>query len=157
MLIAVGCKKESSPPQPPIITFVSAEFNANKTASIIKFEFLDENGDLGLRQEENQGEQENNLFVDYYERINGEWVLKSPIITLSTIQPDPNTVKYDTTELNARFPFIENEDESALTGDAEIVLLYNPTIDTFRYEIYIKDRAFQKSNTLITPDMIVVK
>jgi hypothetical protein len=65
----------------------------------------------------------------------------------------------DTTITNLRFPFLENEDGSSLTGEAQIELFYNnfiqPLADTFRYEIYINDRAFQKSNTIVTEEMIV--
>ncbi len=158
-MFAIGCKKEETTPQPPVITFLEARLSRDNAAGVVKFEFFDENGDLGLRQEENTGEQDYNIFVDYYEKHNGEWVLKSPIIAPSLDQPDSTTIKYDTTYTHLRFPFIENEDGSPLTGDAVIDLFYNngyiqPYADTFRYEIYIKDRAFQKSNTIVTSEII---
>jgi len=150
IIIALGCKKENTTPQPPVITFLEARISTSSSASVVKFEFFDENGDLGLRQEENSGEQAFNLFVDYYEKENGIWILKSPIITFNFTEN-----KFDTTELHLRFPFIENEDGSSLTGEAQIDLLYDFTADTFRYEIYIKDRSFKKSNTIVSTEIIV--
>jgi len=159
IVIAVGCKKENTTPQPPVITFLAAQFSADKSASIIKFEFFDANGDLGLQQEENNGEQQYNIFVDYYEKENGAWILKSPIIAQIPDLDEPSGFRSDTTITNLRFPFLENEDGSSLTGEAQIELFYNnfiqPLADTFRYEIYINDRAFQKSNTIVTEEMIV--
>ena len=79
-LITLGCKKKAPIPVPPVITFVDANVAANKASAVVQLAFLDEDGDLGLSQEENQGQQEYNVFVDYYEKINGVWVLKSPLI-----------------------------------------------------------------------------
>ncbi len=151
IVIALGCKKENTTPQPPVITFIEAGISASSSASIVKFEFFDENGDLGLQQEENSGEQAFNIFVDYYEKENGVWVLKSPIVTFNFTEN-----KFDTTDLHLRFPFLENEDGSSLTGEAQIDLLYDFTADTFRYEIYINDRAFEKSNIITTSEMVVL-
>jgi len=159
IVIAVGCKKENTTPQPPVITFVAAQFSTDKSASLVKFEFFDANGDLGLRQEENNGEQQYNIFVDYYEKENGDWILKSPIIAQIPDLNEPSGFRFDTTITNLRFPFLENEDVSSLTGEAQIELFFNnfikPLADTFRYEIYINDRAFQKSNIIVTGEMIV--
>ena len=159
IVIAVGCKKENTTPQPPAITFVDAQFSADKSASIVSFEFFDANGDLGLQQEENKGEQQFNIFVDYYEKEDGVWALKSPIIAAIPDADEPTGFRFDTTVTHLRFPFLENEDGSSLTGTARIELFYNnfiqPLADTFRYEIYINDRAFQKSNIITTTEMIV--
>lgn len=158
IIIALGCKKENKTPQPPVITFLEGGISADTSSSVVKFEFFDEDGDLGLRQEENTGEQAFNIFVDYYEKENGVWILKSPIVVPSADQPDPNVIVFDTTFTHLRFPFLENEDGSSLTGEAEILLFYNnfiiPFADTFRYEIYIKDRALQKSNIIVTDEII---
>lgn len=158
IVIAIGCKKEVTTPQPPVITFLDAQFSTDKSGSIVTFEFFDANGDLGLQQEENTGEQQYNIFVDYYEKENGAWILKSPIIAQIPDTDEPSGFRSDTTVTHLRFPFLENDDGSSLTGEARIELFYNnyiqPLADTFRYEIYIKDRAFQKSNTIVTSEMI---
>ena len=150
ILLSYGCKKESPDPSPPKITFLDAGLSTNGVSATVNFEFIDLDGDLGLRQEENTGEQEHNVFIDYYEKINGEWVLKSPIITYNIIEE-----KFDTVTLNLRFPFIENEAERTLEGDVSLDLLFDFNADTIKYDLYIVDRAFQKSNVITTTDLIV--
>ena len=150
IVFTVSCKKKDPEPVPPIINLIDAQLSTDKSHAIIRFEFFDGDGDLGLHQEENTGEQEFNLFVDYYEKVNGNWVLKSPVITYNVTES-----KFDTTDLHARIPFIENEAERALEGEAQVNLLYNFAADTFRYEISLKDRAFHFSNVITTTDLIV--
>ncbi len=157
-----GCKKEDPEPVAPVITFVEATMASNNASAVVKLDFLDGDGDLGLKQEENVGEQEYNVFVNYYEKINGVWELKSPIITDSPDITSPTGVKYDTTNTNLRFPFLENESQRALQGDIKLDLLLNSqafiktsTPDTFKYEIYIKDRSLRSSNIITTTDLIV--
>ena len=157
-MLAVGCKKEETTPQPPVITFLDAQFSNDNSASIVSFEFFDVNGDLGLQQEENTGDQQYNIFVDYYEKQNGVWILKSPIIAQIPDVDEPSGFRSDTTITHLRFPFLENDDGSSLTGEARIELFYNnfiqPLADTFKYDIYIQDRAFQKSNIITTKEMV---
>lgn len=145
-----SCKKDEVTPVPPVITFLDARMAEDNSYSIVRFEFYDEDGDLGLKQSENTGEQEFNLFVDYYEKQNGIWVLKSPVITYNTTE-----AKYDTTDLHLRVPFIENEAKVSLEGETEVQLLYNFNADTFRYELVLRDRALQNSNRIVTSDIIV--
>ncbi len=152
-----GCKKKDPTPVPPVITFKEAYLSQDNTYSIIKFEFYDGDGDLGLKQDENTGDREFNLLVDYYEKVNGVWVLKSPVITYNTSE-----AKYDTTYLHTRIPFIENENNDALEGDMEIDLLYHPNLylntpqaDTIRYEIILLDRALQQSNKITTSELVI--
>lgn len=155
-ILVFGCKKKDPAPVPPTITFKEAYLSDDNSYSIIKFEFYDGDGDLGLKQGENTGAFEYNLFVDYYEKINGVWVLKSPIVRF-----DVDEQKYDTTFLHTRIPFIENENKDALEGDMEVDLLFhpalysNPQADTIKYELTLLDRALQNSNTITTSELIV--
>ena len=150
-LLSWGCKKEQSAPVPPIITFLEANLSEDKTYSIVTFEFFDGDGDLGLRQNENGGNFEFNLFVDYYEKENGIWKLKSPVITWNSSEN-----KYDTTELHLRVPFIENKTNEPLKGETRVELFFNTFAvpDTFKYEITLKDRALNSSNTITSSDII---
>lgn len=150
ILFSFGCSKETPDPVPPSITFIDAQFSTDKSYSIIQFEFFDGDGDLGLKQDENGGELEFNVFVDYYEKINGVWVLKSPVITYNTTE-----AKFDTTDLHLRLPFLENESGRSLEGETKLDLLYDFTADTFRYEISIKDRALHLSNVITTSELVV--
>lgn len=149
IVLSLGCKKDNPEPVPPVITFMNAQLSEDKSFSIVRFEFIDGDGDLGLKQVENSGEQEFNVLVDYYEKINGVWLLKSPVITWNTTE-----AKFDTTELHLRLPFLENESGRALEGETKIDLLYNFAADTFRYDITLKDRAFHLSNTITTSELI---
>ena len=150
IVFSFSCKKEDPTPVPPVINFLDAQFSTDKSYTIVTFEFYDADGDLGLKQEENIGEQEFNLFVDYYEKNNGNWQLITPLIIYNN-----TTSAYDTTELHLRVPFIKNESQVALEGETEVKLLYNFNADTFRYDITLKDRAFQLSNTISTTELIV--
>ncbi len=150
IVFSFACKKEDPTPVPPQIKFMDARFSDDQTYTIVRFEFYDEDGDLGLKQEENTGEQEFNLFIDYYEKQNGNWKLITPLIIYNN-----TTSNFDTTELHLRVPFIKNESQVALEGETEVKLLYDFNADTFRYEMYLKDRALQSSNIITTSELIV--
>lgn len=149
-LATLGCREKDPTPVPPQITFMDARLSEDQSYSIVRFEFYDGDGDLGLKQEENTGEQEFNLYVDYYEKINGVWVLQSPVITYNVAES-----KFDTTDLHLRIPFIENEAKESLEGETEVNLFYNFNADTFRYELTMQDRALQLSNKISTSELII--
>ena len=156
-VLLFGCKKKDPTPVAPTITFSEAFLSATNDYSIVRFEFYDGDGDLGLTQDENTGEYEYNLFVDYYEKINGVWVLKSPLVRY-----DNDEQKYDTTYLDTRIPFIENESKDALEGEMEVDLIMHPLLynnngspDTIKYELVLKDRALHYSNKISTTELIV--
>jgi hypothetical protein len=146
-----ACKKEDKTPAPPVLTFVDAGLSLDRSYAIVNFEFFDNDGDLGLRQNETTGEQEYNLFVNYYEKLNGVWLKKSPIVTYNS-----GTNEYDTTVFHLRVPFIENEAGKSLKGETNVLLLYNPfaVADTFRYDLMLKDRSLKSSNVITTSEII---
>ncbi|PCI99389.1 MAG: hypothetical protein COB15_04195 [Flavobacteriales bacterium] len=150
ILFFVGCSKEDPEPAPPTITFLDARLSDDKLYSVIRFEFFDADGDLGLKQKDTIGEYDYNVLIDYYEKVNGVWVLKSPVITWNTAE-----ARYDTLELHLRFPFLENEAQRSLQGEIKLDLLFNFNADTFRYDLHIKDRAFNTSNVITTTELIV--
>lgn len=145
-----GCKKEEPTPMPPVIKFVEAGLSSDNTYAIVKFEFFDNDGDLGLRQDESQGEQQYNLFIDYYEKLNGVWQLKSPVVTYNS-----GTNQYDTTVFHLRVPFIQNKEKTSLKGETYVKLIYNnfSLADTFKYEMILKDRALTSSNKIETTEL----
>lgn len=149
-LFILGCKKNDPEPVAPIITFLDATLAPDKTFINVNFEFFDGDGDLGLRQDENQGNQEFNLFVEYYEMTNGLWVKKSPVITWNTSEN-----KFDTTALHLRMPFLENETNGELKGETSVNLFYDFNADTLKYELLLKDRALHSSNLIETSEIIV--
>lgn len=137
-ILFIACSKNNDPKlAAPIITFVEASMiSLSDTTCVtrVKFEFIDEDGDLGLKQDEGTGEFQTNVFVDYYKKVDGVWILGSQ-------------------DLDSRFPFLENEEETSLQGEIEIDLLCGQNIDTFRYDIFIKDRALHSSNIISTTEL----
>lgn len=149
-LIVFGCKKKEVKPVAPSISHKESRVittNDGVSYARVTFKFYDGDGDLGYKQEENQGEYKYNIYVDYYEKVNGNWELKSPVITYNFVDN-----KYDTMELHSRMPYIPNPTNNSLEGEMSVNLFYNNFIggsgDLFRYEIYITDRAFHESNTI---------
>lgn len=151
-IVLFGCKKEDKTPAAPILTFIDAGLSADKSSAVVNFEFFDNDGDLGLRQDETTGEQAYNLFVEYYEKLNGVWLKKSPIITYNS-----GTNDYDTTYFHLRVPFIENEAGKSLKGETTVLLLYNPFTlsDTVRYDLMLRDRSLRSSNIITTSEIIL--
>lgn len=156
-VLLFGCKKKDPTPVAPTITFSEAFLSATNDYSIVRFEFYDGDGDLGLKQDENTGDYEYNLLVDYYEKVNGVWVLKSPLLVWNFDEQ-----KYDTITMNTRIPFIENKNKDALEGNMEVDLLIHPLLynnsgspDTIKYELILKDRNLHLSNKISTSELIV--
>lgn len=145
-----ACKKDDPTPMPPVIKFVEAGLSSDGSYAVVKFEFFDNDGDLGLKQDESQGEQQYNLFIDYYEKQNGVWLLKSPVVTFNS-----GTNSYDTTVFHLRVPFIQNKEKQSLRGETYVKLIYNPfsTNDTIRYDMVLKDRALHSSNKMETAEI----
>ena len=160
-IFSFGCKKNDTTPTPPKITFLEALISSDNSYSSVNFEFFDADGDLGLKQEENTGNQEYNVFVDYFEKNNGVWELKSPIVD-STYNFDTMLWEYNTQYFHVRMPYIENEAKLSLEGDIKVLLFFNnfkftqtAKADTFRYDISIKDRALHLSNVITTSELIM--
>ena len=150
LVFTFGCKKDDPTPMPPVIKFIEGGLSDDGTYAVVKFEFFDNDGDLGLKQEENLGEHQYNLFIDYYEKYNGIWALKSPVITYNS-----GTNEYDTTVFHLRVPFIQNKEKTSLKGETYVKLIYNnfSLADTFKYEMTLKDRAFHFSNKIESSDI----
>ena len=160
-IFSFGCKKDKPTPVPPEIKFLDAHIAEDNSYSAVHFEFFDGDGDLGLRQEENTGEQEYNVFVDYYELTDGNWELKSPIID-SSYNFDTMQWEYTTQYFHVRMPYINNEENLSLEGDISVKLFFNnfkfsqtSDPDTFSYNISIKDRALHSSNVITTSSLIM--
>lgn len=149
-LLIFGCQKEDPTPMPPVIKFMEAGLSQDGSYAIVKFEFFDNDGDLGLKQNENLGEQQYNLFVDYFEKQNGVWQKKSPVVTYNS-----GTNQYDTTFFHLRVPFIQNKEKKSLKGETYVKLLYNnfSVADTFKYEMILKDRALTSSNKIESSEL----
>ncbi len=138
MLIAVlGCKKESFPPTAPDIRFDSFHFDADSTTGYLTLYYHDLNGDIGIKENESNPPNQYDLFVTYYEKVNGQFVKDTTIAD--------SLFWY-------RLPYIEpNGANKEIDGTITIrmePLSYNPFTanDTFKYSFYIVDRANLPSN-----------
>jgi len=150
-LIINGCIKQPAFPDTPIISLVSATQTSYGTYSD-SFNFVlnytDGNGDIGLDSGDvappfNPGSPYfYNLYVEYYEKSNGAF------------KKVPNTlIANDTVSFPIRMPvFYSPENKSkAIQGTISFGIFYdNPPhySDTVMFQIYIYDRALNKSNVV---------
>ncbi|MFC2175667.1 hypothetical protein ACFLR1_01685 [Bacteroidota bacterium] len=147
-----SCFKRVDFPNQPQITFLGIVLNSsavNQTDSIgfVKLAFTDGDGDLGLNAGDTLGlfapEQPYyyNLFIHYFEKQNGKYVEFKPVFPF-----------------HVRFKSLTPEGaDKSLEGEMEVGFFSRPgtPFDTVRYEIYLVDRAFHHSDTIVTPDIIL--
>ncbi len=146
-------KRNDFPDEPQIeyLDFVKYQNTQGKDSiGVLKFKFTDGDGDIGLDQQDTfppfdiSSQYYYNFYVKYFEKQNGNIV--------EVILPLPN---------NSRIPNITPVGQNkTLEGEIEVALyINNPTssFDTIKFEAYIFDRALHQSNTIVTPEIIVVK
>ena len=159
ILITVSCSKKEDFPDIPQIKYESFTKIRNSQdideKGILEFSFTDGDGDIGLHSWDTLPPYDNNLFISYFEKQNGEF--KEVILTYF----NKETQEYDTISFDARIPIINRSGESKpYKGKIEIELFINnyfSTYDTIRFDAYIMDRALHKSNIISTPDIIIKK
>lgn len=136
-----SCTDEETYPITPEIAFKSLEILQNtsqKDSVVLTFSFTDGDGDIGTPQLDTSGR---DVFVKFYELKNGVFVAFD----------DPFGA------FNYRIPFlIPRGNNESLKGDIRINVDYNvlQPNDTVKYEVYIKDRAGHKSNTIQTSTIV---
>jgi len=155
LIVVLGaCKKAETYPIIPEIKLESylRLYNSNLNVydrGVLKISFTDGDGDIGLRQEETQPPYDYNFYISYFEIQNGDTVRVYPTIT------DPATGNIDTLTFDQRIPMLTPIGSiKSIEGEIEDTLQaynFNSTFDTIMFEAYIIDRAFHKSNTVITP------
>lgn len=163
--LTYSCRKIDEYPPEPWIRFTGFELMLNATDSIydrgiLKFEFTDGDGDLGLAKADtfppyNFGSRYYyNLLIDFYEVRNG----------VETYVPltyyDPVSQGYDTVYQHARIPqLIPKNVVKSISGDIYDTLFiynYNSPYDTLFFKFYIVDRALHESNIEVTPYIVRV-
>jgi hypothetical protein len=152
LLSQTSCLEKVDYPDEPVIEFIGfyqADWvNPADSVGVIKISFTDGNGDLGLDPADTFGIKAvdsayyYNLFIDHYEMQNGEFVLTTPAT--------PNHV---------RFPTLSDNEGDPLEGDMDIGVFADPTnsFDTVKWEVYIVDRAYNRSNVISTEEVILDK
>ncbi len=161
LIISVtSCVKPVSFPPEPKIEY--KDFEIQGDSGILSITFTDGDGDIGLNEGDTLGSfsQDNffhyNLYIEYYELMNGNWVKGTQ---------DPTGNNFPTGD-TINFPFrIKNltpiGQNKTLKGTINVTLesfFYNPLSnhsDSIRYAVTLIDRALNKSNRIITP--LIVK
>jgi hypothetical protein len=144
-----SCRKDPNLPPEPRIEFRSFEVfdtldilgNLSKGGRL-KFYFEDGDGDLGIKEPVMPWDDSTNIFLTLYKKINGTYV---PADTGDPLYPS-----------NYRIPILNRPGQSkTLKGTISVTFLYlfyNP-LDTIKYDFFIRDRAYNDSNTDTTCDI----
>jgi len=144
IFIAIGlssCLKKQTASPIPVIEF--KDFNANKDTADLYLNFTDGDGDIGLTQNDTVAPNNYNCFISYLEKQKGIWVKR--------------VLPFD---FNYRIPIINTSSKAkTIKGVVKIAIkpyYYDPfsKYDTIKYEIYIVDKALNKSNVISTPEII---
>ena len=153
IILLISCQKfEEYPPIPEIsyAGFGIIKGNlGNDSIGLLTISYTDGDGDIGLTKNDTAPPYDYNYFLDIYQNING--------ILEKVILPDTNV------NFNGRIPLLTPDGANkAIKGEIEMKLeLYMMTpfleSDTIAFEIYIQDRALNKSNTLRSPQYILVE
>jgi len=118
--------------------------------AILYFEFQDGDGDIGLNADDiyppfdESSIYHYNLFIDYYEKQNGEYVKMD-----WQLKNNGDTIPFS---LNARIPRLSKYLKEPIDGEIKLnILEYYPNVsksDTMKLVFYIVDRKLNKSNVL---------
>ncbi len=143
-----ACYEPNEFPKEPKLTFEKFEKGENKTA-YLTVSFTDGDGNIGLKKGDTTGKfspdsrYHYNLFLEYYEKQNGEWVHRDL---------DP--------PFYYRVPPLEPKGQSkALEGDIEVQLkptYFDPSspYDTIKFKAQLADRDLNESNVVETDPII---
>ena len=147
ILVSIGitsCEEKVEYPIVPEIEFLA--FYKLSTGlpfdykGVLRFSFLDGDGDIGLNKED----MNSNLFISYFEKVDGVFL---PVL------PDTNN------NTGQRIPWVTPEGvNKAIRGiveDTITIPFFKLTSDTIRLSFYITDRAGHKSNEVLTPEIYV--
>lgn len=148
-----GCLKAEEYPVEPSITFKSFQ-EISSDSAVVTFSFIDGDGDIGLGESETEAPYNpgskfyNNVFIRYFEKVNGSWVQGMDASGLIPVEFNYRTEKLTPSGKN-----------KALKGTIIIYLtpsFYNdgsPNADTIQYDIQIADRALHLSNLVETGEI----
>lgn len=157
ILFAACEKKECSNPVPEI-TFKSFDQFGDGTAQLT-LGFIDCDGDIGLTQADTTPPYDKNLFLDYYEKHNGEWEY---IYLISQIKDSTGQLVNDTNYLHYRIPSLEKTTpydlkEGEIILDMPFYFSRKRNADTIKFTVMLKDYALNESNIVETREIIVPK
>ncbi|MCB0480451.1 MAG: hypothetical protein KDC83_03420 [Flavobacteriales bacterium] len=158
----VACNKESC--ENPIPQISIKKIDLTSSSGLVTINVMDCDGDIGVQEQDTAGLYRYNAFVDIRPFFNGEWSQNVwnyvdtgyyEIINDSGFVIGYDTI-IDTLNYYYRIPYIENNSRSEIY-EAEVDLKLGTGyfgFDTFRFEIKIRDRALNESNTIISETQI---
>ncbi|MFH2094788.1 MAG: hypothetical protein ABIJ16_03730 [Bacteroidota bacterium] len=156
VILVYACKKPVKYPETPSIEFTSFEqkdtidnpdLQNEVLMGILKFSFIDGDGDLGLSQEDTLAPYDTssvyhyNLYIDMYEMKDGVWEPVDLVVPLAYRTPR----------------VVATGQNKTLKGWIITRLFYNYPVkyDTVRYDFFIYDRALNKSNAATSGPIIL--
>jgi len=149
IFVCFGCNRITFS-EVPYIEFRSLEKINNgygyDDKAILSFYFKDGDGDIGLEgniPDTLATEDDYNLFIDYYEKQHGNFVLVKPVITM-----------------NGRIPPLSYTVPESISGILKVEIFINnyaSRYDTVRFDFHIVDRKKNKSNIASTSEILIKK
>ena len=157
-----ACKKYEDFPPEPTIEFMDftmlRDVQGIDQRGVLRFSFSDGDGNIGLYDTDVIPPYDYNLFVRYFEMQNGTF---REVFLITPNYINDTTIVYDTATFNGRIPILTPAGKNkAISGEIEDTLFVNNPLsafDTIMFEIYIKDRELNISNTIQTPPIVVKK
>lgn len=163
LLLSVGsCKKyEEYPPEPTIsyLDFVVLrDAQGIDQRGVLKFSYTDGDGNIGLYPHDTMPPYEYNLFIKYFELQNG---IFEEVLLINSYYNEDTVLVHDTATFNGRIPILTPAGKNkAIRGEVEDTLFINNPLsqfDTIKFDVYIEDRDFNKSNVISTPPILLKK
>jgi hypothetical protein len=169
MLLLATCKENEIYPVVPSIKFKDAyvlfDVNGDDSLIVLTITYKDGDGDIGLEDadtmppfnfvgspsnpKKNINTYYNNMYIDYYDYINGAY------------QPAITDLSNDTLRPSMRVPSLTPEGHhKAIRGDIEVRIFPSyatVSSDTVKLMVRIYDRALHESNIIETPDIYLYK
>jgi len=158
-MVFTSCVQHEDFPDEPLIEFegfVKIDDGLGyDNRGVIVFRYQDGDGDIGLESGDTIAPFDYNLFLSYFEKQNG--VFKEVVLTYYNNELG----RIDTVNMNARIPVLTpdaaNKSIEGSIYDTVFINNYSSPYDTIRFEIFIRDRALNESNTITTPEIIINK
>ncbi len=145
-LVAVfaSCQKSKNLSDIPRITFktliASKYITGLDSTAVLNFDYEDGDGNIGTLLE-NPPPEYRNLFVNYFQLVNGVWT--EPVLPVGFNAVIPNLTP--------------KAKDKAISGDITYNLILPPNAknDTIRFTVYIVDRLNNKSNIITTSELLI--
>ena len=154
LILGTGCLKNDEFPDEPVIT--SVEFVVDDTLLVV--EFTDGDGDFGIDGDDPDfplyldadstelNPYYNNLWIDYYEKVDGEWLFVDPEneqgfnFRIPVLTPSGQNKQLEVVITNA------------MEGEVPYLL---SEADTFRLDIQLVDRSLKESEIVSTGEIVM--